>query len=70
MNVQAKVDWIGTPKPYIYKDEVTYDATSIDFSLAGDTGGAIKGNRIDVLVGSDAAANKWGRKSVKVKILK
>ena len=35
MNVQAKVDWIGTPKPYIYKDEVTYDATSIDFSLAG-----------------------------------
>ncbi|WP_346817721.1 DUF3910 family protein [Bacillus paramobilis] len=36
MNVQAKVDWIGTSKPYIYKDEVTYDATSIDFSLAGD----------------------------------
>ncbi len=28
MNVQAKADWIGTPKPYIYKDEVTYDATS------------------------------------------
>ncbi|MGN4425566.1 cell wall-binding protein EntA [Bacillus cereus group sp. MYBK30-1] len=39
-------------------------------AIAGDTGGAIKGNRIDVLVGSDAAANKWGRKSVKVKILK
>ena len=34
-DVQAKVDWIGT-KPYIYKDEVTYNATSIDFSLAGD----------------------------------
>ncbi|PFA18461.1 enterotoxin, partial [Bacillus cereus] len=39
-------------------------------AIAGDTGGAIKGNRIDVLVGSDAAANKWGRKTVKVKILK
>ncbi|MED0967724.1 cell wall-binding protein EntA [Bacillus paramycoides] len=39
-------------------------------AIAGDTGGAIKGNRIDVLVGSDAAANKWGRKSIKVKILK
>ncbi|WJE51208.1 cell wall-binding protein EntA [Bacillus cereus] len=39
-------------------------------AIAGDTGGAIKGNRIDVLVGSDAAANKWGRKSVKVKVLK
>ncbi|EJS74862.1 DUF3910 family protein [Bacillus cereus] len=36
MNVQAKVDWIGTPKPYIYKDEVTYDANSIDFSLTND----------------------------------
>ncbi|WP_410984253.1 cell wall-binding protein EntA [Bacillus cereus] len=39
-------------------------------AIAGDTGGAIKGNRIDVLVGSDAVANKWGRKTVKVKILK
>ncbi|MDM5155897.1 cell wall-binding protein EntA [Bacillus sp. DX1.1] len=39
-------------------------------AIAGDTGGAIKGNRIDVLVGSDSAANNWGRKSVKVKILK
>ncbi|PFA12849.1 enterotoxin, partial [Bacillus cereus] len=39
-------------------------------AIAGDTGGAIKGNRIDVLVGSDAAANKWGRKTVKVKVLK
>ncbi|MGG0237386.1 SH3 domain-containing protein [Bacillus rhizoplanae] len=38
-------------------------------AIAGDTGGAIKGNRIDVLVGSDAAANQWGRKHVKVKIL-
>ncbi|KFM98623.1 enterotoxin [Bacillus clarus] len=39
-------------------------------AIAGDTGGAIKGNRIDVLVGSDSVANKWGRKTVKVKILK
>ncbi|WP_459501881.1 cell wall-binding protein EntA [Bacillus sp. C1] len=39
-------------------------------AIAGDTGGAIKGNRIDVLVGSDSAADKWGRKTIKVKILK
>ncbi|KFM99366.1 enterotoxin [Bacillus clarus] len=39
-------------------------------AIAGDTGGAIKGNRIDVLVGSDSTADNWGRKSVKVKILK
>ena len=29
-------------------------------AIAGDTGGAIKGNRIDVLVGSDGSANSWG----------
>ena len=38
-------------------------------AIAGDTGGAIKGNRIDVLVGSNSEASKWGRKNVKVKIL-
>ncbi|MBE7147281.1 DUF3910 domain-containing protein [Bacillus mycoides] len=36
MNVQAKVDWVGTPKPYTYKDDVTYDAIAIDFSLTSD----------------------------------
>ncbi|OJE41054.1 enterotoxin [Bacillus proteolyticus] len=39
-------------------------------AIAGDTGGAIKGNRIDVLVGSDSNADSWGRKSVKVKVIK
>lgn len=39
-------------------------------AIAGDTGGAIKGNRIDVLMPSEAqAANNWGRRSVQVKIL-
>ncbi|MED1409463.1 MULTISPECIES: DUF3910 family protein [Bacillus] len=36
MNLQSAVDWVGTPKPYIYKDDVTYDAIAIDFSLAND----------------------------------
>ncbi|KFM98519.1 DUF3910 domain-containing protein [Bacillus clarus] len=36
MNFEAKVDWIGTPKPYIYKDDITYDAVAIDFSLVQD----------------------------------
>ncbi|KZD30703.1 hypothetical protein BW897_20105 [Bacillus cereus] len=36
MNLQAKVDWVGTPKPYIYKNDVTYDAIAIDFSLTND----------------------------------
>ncbi|WP_369901786.1 SH3 domain-containing protein [Bacillus manliponensis] len=38
-------------------------------AIAGDTGGAIKGNRIDVLLGSSEAAKQWGRKTVTVKIL-
>lgn len=39
-------------------------------AIAGDTGGAIKGNRIDVLLPSEAyAASHWGRRTVKVKIL-
>lgn len=39
-------------------------------AIAGDTGGAIKGNRIDVLLPSEAyAAKHWGRRMVKVKVL-
>lgn len=35
-----------------------------------DTGGAIKGNKIDVFVPSKSAAKNWGVKTVKVKVLK
>ncbi|MCM2535763.1 3D domain-containing protein [Neobacillus pocheonensis] len=38
-------------------------------AVAGDTGGAIVGNRIDILMPSSAAANAYGRKTVKVVIL-
>lgn len=38
-------------------------------AVALDTGGAIKGNRIDVLLPTDSQANAWGRKQVKVTIL-
>src|SRR5690625_17916 len=39
-------------------------------AIAADTGGAIKGNRIDVLVKSEAyAASNWGRRTVTVKVL-
>ncbi|AID17897.1 L-alanyl-D-glutamate peptidase [Bacillus phage JBP901] len=38
-------------------------------AVALDTGGSIKGNRIDVLLPTDAQANAWGRKQVKVTIL-
>lgn len=38
-------------------------------AIASDTGGAIKGNRIDVFIPSEEKALEWGRKDIKVKIL-
>lgn len=38
-------------------------------AIAADTGGAIKGNKIDVYVPTNDQAYAWGRKSVTVKIL-
>ncbi|MFP3412770.1 cell wall-binding protein EntB [Bacillus sp. SIMBA_074] len=38
-------------------------------AIAGDTGSAIKGNRIDVLMDSKSKAMNWGRQTVKVKVL-
>jgi len=39
------------------------------YAIAGDTGGSIKGNKIDVFFSTKAEAYKWGRKDVKIKIL-
>ena len=39
------------------------------YAIAGDTGSAIKGNKIDVFFPTKEAAYKWGRKKVKIKIL-
>lgn len=38
-------------------------------AIAGDTGSAIKGHIIDLLMPNSAAANNWGRRTVKVTIL-
>jgi 3D (Asp-Asp-Asp) domain-containing protein len=39
------------------------------FAIAADTGGAIKGNRIDLCFNSRREALNFGRKTVKVHIL-
>ncbi|WP_050615241.1 3D domain-containing protein [Bacillus testis] len=39
------------------------------YATAADTGGAIKGNKIDVLVPSQGAATQWGVKQVNIKIV-
>ena len=40
------------------------------FAVASDTGGAIKGNRLDVFLETEKNAQKWGKKTVKVQILR
>ena len=39
------------------------------YAIAADTGGSIKGYKIDVFVPSSADAYRWGRRRVKIKIL-
>lgn len=39
------------------------------YAIAGDTGGAIKGNKIDVFIPTHDEAMQWGVKKVKIKIL-
>ncbi|MGD7046444.1 ubiquitin-like domain-containing protein [Jeotgalibacillus proteolyticus] len=39
------------------------------YAVAGDTGGAIKGNKIDVFIPSKEEAYRWGNRQVKIKIL-
>lgn len=38
-------------------------------AIAGDTGGGIKGHKIDLCMNSISEMNKWGRRSVRVHIL-
>ncbi|MGG0484150.1 LysM peptidoglycan-binding domain-containing protein [Priestia aryabhattai] len=38
-------------------------------AIAGDTGGAIKGTRVDLFMASQSSALNWGRKTVKIQIL-
>ena len=40
------------------------------YAVAGDTGGAVKGNKIDVFISNKSEALKWGRRTVTVKVLK
>jgi len=40
------------------------------YAVAADTGSSIKGNKIDVFFATKSEAYRWGRKNVKIKILK
>lgn len=61
--VDPSVIPLGSIVRVTLKDGTSFEAT------AQDTGGAIKGNRIDVLVASRDEAYKLGRQSAKVEII-
>lgn len=48
--------------------EITHNGTTYK-AVAKDTGGAIKGNRIDILVGSEAESSNYGRHNVEIRII-
>ncbi|NYV67586.1 hypothetical protein HYI36_20110 [Bacillus sp. Gen3] len=50
--------------------ELRFGDGTTEQAIAVDTGGAIKGERIDYLVGDNATAIKFGRQSVSVRIIK
>jgi len=50
--------------------EVVGSAPDYGFAIAGDIGSAIKGNLIDIYLDSREAVAKWGKKKVKIYILK
>ncbi|WP_397370350.1 3D domain-containing protein [Paenibacillus glycanilyticus] len=44
--------------------------TEIIHAVAADTGGSIRGKRIDVLMATEAEAIEFGRRDVQVRIIK
>ena len=64
--VDPRVIPLGT-RVYI---EVPGKAADYGYAVASDTGGAIKGNKIDVYFESGSQVDAWGVKKVKVYILK
>lgn len=69
-NPNAKVIAVD-PKviPLNSKVEVVYNDQSLGVFVAGDTGGAIKGNKIDIFMPSKEEAYNWGRRTVTVRVL-
>lgn len=63
--VDPKVIPLGT-RVYV---EVAGKVADYGYAIAADTGGAIKGNKIDLYFDSQSFVDSWGRKNVKVYIL-
>lgn len=63
--VDPKVVPLGS---VLYVESLDY-TRDYGFSSAEDTGGAIKGNRIDLFIGDNSSARRYGRRNVRVYVL-
>jgi len=73
-NTTATGTWpkVGTiaVDPSVIKMGTRLYVEGYGFGVAADKGSAIRGNKIDVFMDTESKAIKWGRKNVKVYILK
>ncbi|MFB1051084.1 ubiquitin-like domain-containing protein [Paraliobacillus sp. JSM ZJ581] len=69
-NLQANPNGVIAVDPSVIPLGTKVYVEGYGYAVARDTGGNIKGNRIDVHLPSKAAALSYGRKTVKVRILK
>ena len=53
----------------LYIESMQNGVTSYGYAIAGDTGGAIKGNKIDLFFETAREVNNWGVRKVKVYVL-
>lgn len=56
--------------PFHTEVEITDNKGKTYKAIVKDRGGNIKGNRIDILVGSEAESSKYGRHNVTIKVIK
>lgn len=64
--VDPRVIPLGTR---LYIESMQKGVSSYGYAVAADTGGAIKGNKIDLFFETSKEVNNWGRRNVKVYIL-
>ncbi|MGB3367188.1 MAG: 3D domain-containing protein, partial [Acidaminobacteraceae bacterium] len=63
--VDPKVIPLGS-KVYV---ESTDETSDYGFAIAEDTGGAIKGNRVDIFIGDRSRALRYGRRNVRIYVI-
>jgi len=68
MGIRARFGVVAVDPRVIKLGTMVY-VEGYGFAIAADTGGAIKGNRIDLCMATNAECNRFGRRQVKVHVL-